>query len=389
MNDPLLATYKRQPVTFSHGRGAWLWDTEGRVYLDALSGIAVTGLGHAHPDVTRAVNRQSESLIHCSNLYRIEAQERLGEHLCSLSSMDGAFFCNSGTEANETAIKLARLHGNRQQMDSPRIVVMEGGFHGRTLAALAATASPKARAGFDPLPPGFLRAPFGDSEALRELRKSHQIAAVLVEPVQGESGVHPAPDGYLKALRALCSEFGWLLMVDEIQSGMGRSGQWFAHQYEGICPDVITLAKSLGNGVPIGACLARGQAAELFGPGSHGSTFGGNPLACSAGLAVVEAIQKGDLVQHAARRGARLRQALETRLGGLDGVRDIRGRGLMLGIELDRPCTELVERARERGLLINVTAGNVVRLLPPLILNDEEADRLLDILVPLITEFLE
>lgn len=387
-NNHLLSTYKRLPVSFTHGRGAWLWDEAGKAYLDALCGIAVTGLGHAHPDVTRAVTTQAERLLHCSNLYRIPAQERLGERLSELAGMDGVFFCNSGAEANETAIKLARLHGARLGIAAPCVVVMEDAFHGRTLATLAATGNAKAQAGFEPLPAGFIRVPYGDEEALRRLEDDRGIAAVLVEPVQGEGGIRVAPAGYLKALRALCDERGWLLMLDEIQTGMGRSGRWFAHQHESIEPDVMTLAKGLGNGVPIGACLARGKAAELFAPGSHGSTFGGNPLACSASLAVVETIARYELVARAGRLGGQLRDDLHERLGHLDGVREIRGTGLMLGIELDRPCAALVEQALSRGLLINVTAETVVRLLPPLVLSDEEAERLVDEVASLITGFL-
>jgi acetylornithine/N-succinyldiaminopimelate aminotransferase len=389
MADTLMATYKRLPVTFVRGEGAWLWDTEGKRYLDALGGIAVAGLGHAHPAVTRALCEQAGALIHTSNLYGIDLQQQLGDALCAAAGMDRVFFGNSGAEANEAAIKLARLHGHRKGIELPSIVVMENSFHGRTLATLTATGNRKAQAGFEPLVKGFIRVPYDDIEALQAVAgNSTDTVAVLVEPIQGEGGVNiPAPD-YLSRLRALCDAKGWLLMLDEIQTGMGRTGQLFAHQHSGIRPDVMTLAKGLGNGVPIGACLAAGAAAQVLGPGSHGSTFGGNPLACRAGLTVLQTIEAEALTGRARVLGERLLSGLRERLGGLSGVNDIRGQGLMIGVELDRPCTELVARALEAGLLINVTAERVVRLLPPLILDDSQAHELIDGLAVLVERFL-
>jgi acetylornithine/N-succinyldiaminopimelate aminotransferase len=389
MADTLMATYKRLPVTFVRGEGAWLWDTEGKRYLDALGGIAVAGLGHAHPAVTRALCEQAGALIHTSNLYGIDLQQQLGDALCAAAGMDRVFFGNSGAEANEAAIKLARLHGHRKGVELPSIVVMENSFHGRTMATLTATGNRKAQAGFEPLVKGFIRVPYNDIEALQAVAgNSPDTVAVLVEPIQGEGGVNiPAPD-YLSRLRALCDAKGWLLMLDEIQTGMGRTGRLFAHQHSGIRPDVMTLAKGLGNGVPIGACLAAGAAAQVLGPGSHGSTFGGNPLACRAGLTVLQTIETEALAERARVLGERLLNGLRERLGGLSGVSDIRGQGLMIGVELDRPCTELVTRALDAGLLINVTAERVVRLLPPLILDDSQADDLIDGLAVLVERFL-
>jgi acetylornithine/N-succinyldiaminopimelate aminotransferase len=389
MTDSLMATYKRLPVTFSRGEGAWLWDKTGKRYLDALSGIAVCGLGHAHPHISRAICDQSNSLIHTSNLYGIEKQQALADKLTACSGMDRVFFANSGAEANEAAIKIARLFGHQKDLDTPTIIVMDNSFHGRTLATLTATGNRKAQAGFEPLVKGFIRVPFGDSEALRTVaRNTSGIVAVMVEPIQGEGGINIPNATYLQDIRALCDEQGWLMILDEIQTGMGRTGKMFAYQHSGAVPDILTLAKALGNGVPVGACLARGSAADTFGPGNHGSTFGGNPLACAAGLAVVEILQQEDLPLRAQQLGLRLLQAFQTRLGAHPGVRDIRGLGLMLGIELDRPCAELVTQALEAGLLINVTAEKVVRLLPPLILDDEQADLLVSSVSVLIENFL-
>lgn len=386
----LMATYARLPVAFTRGEGAWLWDAQGRKYLDALSGVAVCGLGHAHPAVTRAVCEQAGVLVHTSNWYRIEAQERLAERLCRLSGMDKAFFCNSGAEANEAAIKLARLYGHRRKILNPTLIVMDGSFHGRTLATLTATGNRKIQAGFEPLVQGFNRAPYDDLEAVRRTGEHNkEVVAVLVEPIQGEGGVNIPSPGYLEGLRRICDERGWLLMIDEVQTGLGRTGRMFAFEHAGIAPDVITLAKGLGNGVPIGACLARGEAAEVFQPGNHGSTFGGNPLACRAALAVLETIERERLPERAARLGARLLAALREALLGVPGVVEVRGLGLMLAIALDRPCKELMNRALERGLLVNVTADSVVRLLPPLILTDDEADHLVHELAGLLRAFLE
>jgi acetylornithine aminotransferase len=384
-----MATYKRLPVTFARGEGAWLWDTEGRRYLDALSGIAVCGLGHAHPAVREALCDQAGSLIHTSNIYRIAAQEVLGETLTTLAGMDRVFFANSGAEANEAAIKLARLHAHRRGIESPAILVMEASFHGRTLATLSATGNRKVQAGFEPLVQGFVRVPYNDLAAVESAAALRpNLAAVLVEPIQGEGGINLPADDYLVRLRELCDRHGWLLMLDEIQTGMGRTGRLFAHQHAEIRPDVMTLAKGLGNGVPIGACLARGPAAEVLGPGSHGSTFGGNPLACRAAQAVLRTIADEHLCERAAEMGAYLQAGLRRALAGLPEVREVRGRGLMIGIELDRPCGDLVGLALEAGLLINVTAERVIRLLPPLILARDQADLLVAELSRLIRDFL-
>lgn len=384
-----MATYKRLPIAFVRGEGAWLWDTAGNRYLDALSGIAVCGLGHAHPDITHALSEQAGLLIHTSNLYSIPLQEALGQKLARVSQMDRIFFSNSGAEANEAAIKIARLHGQRQDFELPTIVVMDGSFHGRTMATLTATGNRKVQAGFEPLLKGFVRVPYGDIAALQTVAQhANEIVAVLVEPIQGEGGINIPPDGYLKQVKTICEANNWLLMLDEIQTGLGRTGRWFAHQHESIIPDVMTLAKSLGNGVPIGACLAQGEAAGLLGPGTHGSTFGGNPLACRAALTVLEIMEREKLVTRSATLGANLLHGLRNRLLDHPGVVDVRGMGLMIGIELSRPCAELVNQALESGLLINVTAERVVRLLPPLILEDAQADQLLDALSNLIKRFL-
>ena len=390
MSNALMSTYARLPVTFERGEGCWLWDTQGKRYLDAISGIAVCNLGHAHPAVTEALCAQAGTLVHTSNIYGIANQERLGEKLTALAGMERAFFCNSGAEANEAAIKLARLYGHSKGIDIPTVIVMEQSFHGRTLATLSATGNRKVQAGFEPLVTGFLRAPYNDLEALETIaRHNTGIAAILVEPVQGEGGVRVPEENYLSGLRELCDRHGWLLMLDEIQTGMGRTGQPFAFQHSDIQPDVITVAKALGNGVPIGACLARGEAATLFQPGNHGSTFGGNPLACAAALAVVDTMAAQKAHERAEELGLRMLTAFELALGEQDYIEDIRGLGLMIGIELDRPCGELVGKALEKGLLINVTAGNTVRLLPPLVMSDDEADQLVHELVALITEFAE
>ena len=389
MAHPLMHTYGRLTVAFSQGRGAWLRDTDGQSYLDALSGIAVCGLGHAHPRVTAALQEQAAQLLHTSNLYGVPLQEELAEALCGCTGTDAAFFCNSGAEANEAAIKLARLHGHRRGVTTPRILVMDNAFHGRTLAALAATGNAKAQEGFGPLPEGFERVPFDDLGAVdRAAAEHHDIVAVLVEPIQGEGGIRIPADGYLAGLRERCDRNGWLLMLDEVQSGVGRTGHWLASQHEGIRGDVVTLAKGLANGVPIGACLARGEAAETLGPGSHGSTFGGNPLAACAALAVLNTLDEDDLIRRADHLGKRIQTGLRERLADEPGVLDIRGRGLMLGIELDRPCGDLVSRALDQHLLINVTAQSVVRLLPPLILTDDEAEQITDQVAGLIRGFL-
>jgi len=384
-------TYGRQPVTFTKGEGAWLWDTNGKRYLDALAGVAVNGLGHAHPVLTKAIADQAARLIHVSNIYEIAEQSKLAGRLCELSGMDRVFFCNSGCEANEAAIKLARLYGHGKGIENPAIIVMDKSFHGRTLATLSATGNRKVQAGFEPLVPGFVRVPFDDLDAVRQVAAHNpNVVAVLVEPVQGEGGINIPHDGagYLRGLRELCDKQGWLLMLDEVQSGIARTGTMFAFQHTGIKPDVMTLAKGLGSGVPIGACLAHGVAAEVFTPGKHGSTFGGNPLACAAALATLDVIEKDQLGAHAEQLGDWINAAFASQLKDVAGVVTIRNAGLMIGIELDRPCGDLVKQALAAGLLINVTADKVVRLLPPLILTQDEAQQLVDILAGLIKSFL-
>ena len=389
MAEHLMSTYARLPVEFVRGEGIWLWDTEGRQYLDALSGIAVCGLGHAHPDVASAIAGQAGQLVHTSNLYGIPHQSRLADRLCSLADMERVFFCNSGAEANEAAIKIARLYGHSRDIDSPDIVVMDNSFHGRTMATLTATGNRKVQAGFEPLVQGFIRVPYDDLDAVRKVAdNSSNVVAVLVEPIQGEGGINVPTDDYLPGLRQICDEHDWLLMLDEIQTGMGRTGEWFAYRHAGILPDVVSLAKALGNGVPVGACMARGVAAEMLTPGSHGTTFGGNPLATRAALATLDVMESGDLVAQAALRGQQLLDGFRDRLAGQPGVTSIRGRGMMIGIELERPCAELVGRAIERGLLINVTAGRVVRLLPPLITTENQAKIIVDQVSELIIDFL-
>ncbi len=388
-SDALMTTYNRLPVAFERGEGPWLWDTEGRRYLDAITGIAVCGLGHAHPVIRNALCEQAGSLLHTSNIYRIAHQETLGQRLCTLANMDRVFFANSGAEANEAAIKIARLFGNRKGIKNPAIIVMEQSFHGRTLATLTATGSRKVQAGFEPLVQGFIRVPYNDIQAIEDIAaKDSSVVAVLVEPVQGEGGVNiPAAD-YLNRIREICDRKDWLMMLDEIQTGMGRTGRLFAHQHNDILPDVMTLAKGLGNGMPIGACLASGAAARVFAPGNHGSTFGGNPLACRVGISVLDVIEEEGLGARAAELGSRMLTAFRERLGGLAGVTDIRGMGLMIGIELDRPCGELVTQALDQGLLINVTAEKVIRLLPALIMTDENCDEIVDRVVGLVSAFL-
>ncbi|MDO9224897.1 MAG: aspartate aminotransferase family protein [Pseudomonadota bacterium] len=389
MSDYLMQTYARQPVAFVRGEGSWLFDENGDKYLDALAGVAVNALGHAHPRLTRALCEQAGRLIHTSNLYQIREQERLAARLCELSGLERAFFCNSGAEANEAAIKIARLHAHNRGIENPAIVVMEKSFHGRTMATLSATGNRKVQAGFEPLVTGFVRVPFGDAEAVAALAAHHKnIVAVLVEPFQGEGGVQIPQADYLAQLRRICDDNTWLLMLDEVQTGIGRTGTWFAFQHSDIKPDVMTLAKGLGAGVPVGACLARGVAAETFVPGKHGSTFGGNPLACVAALTTLQVMEEDQLLGNALAIGVFIRADLSRRLEGLAGVVEIRGQGLMIGIELDRPCGELVKLALQQKLLINVTNDNVVRLLPPLVMKREEAALLTEQLAGLIRVFL-
>lgn len=386
--DKLMNTYGTRALTLVRGEGSRVWDDQGNSYIDAISGIAVCGLGHAHPAVTQAVSEQAASLLHVSNLYNIPAQRQLAELLCEQSTMERVFFSNSGAEANEAAIKLARKHGASRGITKPTIVVMENAFHGRTLATLSATGNAKAQEGFAPLVEGFVRVPYNDPEAVRAIAAQNpNIVAVLVEPVQGEGGVRVPTSSYLNQLREICDQNQWLLMLDEIQTGNGRTGRYFAYQHNGILPDVVTTAKGLGNGVPIGACLARGAAAEVLQPGNHGSTFGGNPLACRAGVAVIETLLQEHLIARAQQLGDWLLNEFKATLGNDSKVVEVRGKGLMLGIELDRPCAELVAQARERELLINVTAGNTVRLLPPFILTDAEAEQLVTGVTELIRDF--
>ena len=385
----VMQTYKRLPVTLERGAGSWVWDTQGKRYLDALCGIAVCGLGHSHPRLVNAINEQVGKLIHTSNLYEIESQELLADKLAAVSGMDTVFFCNSGCEANEAAIKIARLYGHGKNIETPAIIVMEKAFHGRTIATLSATGSRKVQAGFEPLVPGFVRVPFDDLAAVRKVAENNRnVVAVLVELIQGEGGINVCHPEYLRGLREICDSNGWLLMLDEVQSGTGRTGKWFAFQHSGVRPDVMTLAKGLASGVPIGACLAAGPAAHIFKPGNHGSTFGGNPLACTAAIATIDIIESENLMANASAMGDFIRDATRDRLGGTPGLRDIRGVGLMIGIDLEYPCDELVKRALEAGLLINVTNDNVIRLLPPLNISREEAQQLVDLLVPLIRDFL-
>ncbi len=384
----LMQTYARLPVTFSHGEGVYLYDTEGRRYLDGIAGIAVNGLGHAHPAVTAAIRQQADKLVHSSNLYRIEAQEKLGAALAQVADMENCFFGNSGAEANEAAIKLARLYGHHRGIKKPAIVVLEGAFHGRTLATLSATGNRKIQAGFEPLVTGFVRAPRNDIEALRQIAANNpDVVAFLAEPIQGESGVMMLDAQYLRAARQICAEHNWLFMLDEVQTGNGRTGSYFAYQGLDLAPDVVTTAKGLGNGVPIGACLARGTAAQVLGAGQHGSTFGGNPLVCAAGLAVVNAIVQERLCDNAIQMGSLITETLHKDLGSAPQLKEIRGKGLMLGIELHKDCGELVQRALEAGLLINVTGGNTVRLLPPLVINAQEARDLASGVAALIRNF--
>lgn len=391
MSQHLMNTYARQPVTFVKGEGAWLFDAEGNRYLDGLSGVAVNGLGHGHPKLVKAISEQAAKLIHVSNIYNINEQARLADKLCEISGMDKVFFCNSGCEANEAAIKLARLYGHNKGIQNPEIIVMEKSFHGRTLATLSATGNRKTQAGFEPLVSGFVRVPFDDVEAVKNVAAHNKnVVAILVEPVQGEGGINIPHDakGYLEALRKVCDANGWLLMLDEVQSGIGRTGTWFAFQHTNITPDVMTLAKGLGSGVPIGACVAKGVAAETFTYGKHGSTFGGNPLATAAGFATLEIIEEEKLREHAEKMGDVICNGLRAELKGISGVTTIRSAGLMIGIELDRPCGDLVKRALAEKLLINVTAEKVVRLLPPLVISQSDAERLVAILAKLIKDFL-
>jgi len=386
--DALMNTYGTPSIALVKGEGAWLWDAQGNKYLDALSGIAVCGLGHSHPSVAKAIAEQAGLLTHCSNYFSIPNQEMLADKLCTASGMSNVFFGNSGAEANEAALKIARLHGHKKGIKLPTILVMDNAFHGRTLATLSASGGRRVQAGFEPLVRGFARAPFNDMESLKIVADNNtDICAILVEPIQGEGGVRLASTGYLRQLREFCDQRGWLLMLDEVQTGNGRTGKYFYFQHSGIIPDVVTTSKGLGNGVPIGACLAHGEAAQLMQPGNHGSTFGGNPLACAAALATINTLQDDHLIERAAVLGDRIMASFKTALAGVEHVVEIRGKGCMIGIELNKPCKSLFSAAMVAGLIINVTADRVIRLLPPFIMTDDQADQVLAILTPLIKDF--
>jgi acetylornithine aminotransferase len=390
MSDHLMTSYQHLPVGFVEGSGACLIDQNGQRYLDALSGIAVCGLGHAHPTLQAAIADQAGKVLHTSNLYHIPLQEQLADKLCAHAQMDKVFFCNSGAEANEAAIKIARLYGHKKNIDEPAIIVTERSFHGRTMATLSATGNDKVQAGFEPLVQGFVHIPYNDIHAMEAVIKNNKnIAAVMLEPIQGEGGIVMPDPGYLVAVRKLCDQYSLLMILDEIQTGMCRTGKWFAWQHENAQPDVMTLAKALGNGVPIGACLARGVAAELIRPGSHGSTFGGNPLAARAGLTVLDILEKETLAERAEYLGKLMLDGFNAGLKDVDGVKSIRGKGLMIGIELGRDCDELVKMALAEHLLINVTSSNVIRLLPPLIISDEQAKLIVDIVCKIVKQFLD
>ena len=383
-----MKTYAPLPVTFSHGEGVWLWDDKGNKYLDALCGIAVTGLGHAHPGVSAAICEQASRLLHTSNLFEIGLQKQLADKLTELSGMDNVFFSNSGAEANEAAIKIARLYGHNKGIKQPGIIVTEDSFHGRTLATLSATGNRKVQAGFEPLVSGFSRAPYNDIDAILNIAKyDKNIVAIMVEPIQGESGINIPDQNYLTELRKICDQNKWLLILDEIQTGMGRSGQWFAFQHHNVTPDVMTLAKSLGNGVPIGACLAKGAAAQTFQPGNHGSTFGGNPLACRSALAVIDAIEQNNLTHRANELGNRIVTGLTQKLAENSNVKEVRGVGLLIAVELNSPCKPLAKAGLDAGIVINVAHENRIRLLPPLVLTDDEADLIVEKVSQLVSEF--
>ena len=385
----VMNTYGRLAVALSHGRGCWLWDTQGRKYLDGLGGIAVNTLGHAHPKLVPALQDQIGKIIHSSNYYEVPLQEQLASKLCELSGLDAVFFCNSGLEANEGALKIARKYGHDKGISRPEIIVYEKAFHGRSIATLSATGNPKVQKGFEPLVEGFVRVPVNDMAAVEQIARTNpNVAAVFLETIQGEGGINPSRWEYLQGLRKLCDRQGWLLMLDEVQCGIGRTGKWFAHQWAGIQPDVMPLAKGLGSGVPIGAIVVGPKAVNVLGPGNHGTTFGGNPLAMRAGVETLRIMEEDGVMANAATVGAVLRQALENGLAGLPGVKEIRGAGLMIGIELDRPCGVLLGRAAEAGLMLSVTADTVIRLVPPLILTADEAQQMAAILCPLIKAFL-
>jgi acetylornithine/N-succinyldiaminopimelate aminotransferase len=385
----VMNTYGRLPIALSHGRGCRVWDTEGREYLDALGGIAVNTLGHGHPKLVPALQEQVGKLIHCSNYYEVPLQEQLAATLCEISGLDSVFFCSTGLEANECALKIARKYGHDRGIARPEVIVYERAFHGRSIATLSATGNPKVQKGFEPLVEGFVRVPLNDLAAIEEVARTNpNVVAVFLETIQGEGGINPARWDYLRGLRRMCDERGWLLMLDEVQCGIGRTGKWFAHQWAEVLPDVMPLAKGLGSGVPIGAVVTGPKASGVLGPGNHGTTFGGNPLAMRAGVETLRIVREDAILDNAASVGARLKAGLERELGNLPGVKEIRGAGLMLGVELDRPCGVLLSRAADAGLLISVTADSVIRLVPPLILSAEEADQIVALLAPLVKAFL-
>lgn len=394
MSHSLMTTYNPLPVGFLRGQGAWLWDTEGKKYLDAMTGIAVCSLGHNHPKVTEAILDQAQKLLHTSNVFQIPYQQKLADQLTKISGMEKVFFCNSGAEANEAALKLVRLYGHSKNIEEPEVIVTEGAFHGRTLATLSASGSRKVQAGFEPLVKGFVRAPYNDIPTIETIAKNSKthgkqgVVAIMVEPIQGEGGIQIPAENYLNELRRICDANDWLLILDEVQTGVGRTGTFYAYQQHNILPDIVTSAKGLGNGIPIGACLARGKAAELFQPGSHGSTFGGNPFACRVGSTVVQTIQEENIAANATKQGEKIIKQLKNKLRNQAGVVDIRGKGLLIGVELDRPCREILHIALQKGLLMNVTADKVIRLLPPLIINDEEIAYLTEKLTECIAEFI-
>ena len=385
----VMKTYGRLPIALSHGRGCWLWDTEGKKYLDGLAGIAVNTLGHGHPKLVPALHDQVAKLIHSSNYYLVPLQEQLAAKLCEISGMTNVFFCNSGLEANEAALKIARKYGHDRGIERPEIVVYEAAFHGRSIATLSATGNAKIQAGFGPLVEGFVRVPLNDVAAIEKVAATNRnVVAVFLEVIQGEGGIRPTTVAYLKEVRRICDERGWLLMLDEVQCGMGRTGKWFAHQWAGIRPDVMPLAKGLGSGVPIGAVVCGPKAADVMGPGNHGTTFGGNPLAMRAGVETLRIMEEERLLENAAAVGQVLKAGLEKELAGVAGIVEVRGQGLMIGIELDRPCGVILNRACDAGLLLSVTADKVIRLVPPLILSIAEADEIVAILAPLVKTFL-
>jgi acetylornithine aminotransferase len=381
----IMPTYGRIDVAFVRGEGPWLYDDQGNRYLDALSGLGVIALGHANPAIAKTLAAQSQQLLHTSNLYRIPSQEKLAEKLASLTGMENMFFGNSGAEANECAIKIARLYGHQKGIEEPCIIVADASFHGRTMATLTATGNRKVQAGFEPLVGGFARVPYNDLESIEQIAKQMQnVVAVLVEPIQGEAGIQIPDEKYLIGIREICDTQGWLMMLDEVQSGNCRTGAYFCYQHSGIIPDLVTTAKGLGNGVPIGVCLASGAAAQVFGPGNHGSTFGGNPLSCAVALTVLDEFERLDIQKQVTAIGEHMLTQFSQRLGHLNVVRDVRGKGLMIGIELEHPCTDLVQKALQKGLLINVAADSIIRLLPPLIIDEQQADQICDIVCGLV-----